>query len=177
MLKPLVTPSFHGISVPKQPKPSCPPPAAKQKQRATMASPFTRGYNPAATALFLHHFAGACGTIWDETLNKMAAYRDLVKHSDTMVRQRWLKSGENKFDCLFQDHGTTEGMDVFDWIHRDQVPRNRKVTYPRYTADIRPENQKPIGPESLQEATTSTIMTMYQRTQPQWKQSRPTGTV
>ena len=66
----------------------------------------------------------------------MAAYQDLVKHLDTIVRQRWLTLGKNRFGRLFQGYGTTEGMDVLEWIHRDQVPQNKKVTYPRYTVHI-----------------------------------------
>ena len=73
----------------------------------------------------------------------MAAYWDLVKHPDLLVCQWWLASGNNKFGCLFQVYDTTEGMDVLDWIHRTQVPQHKKVTYPRYTIDIRPEKSEP----------------------------------
>ena len=113
-LKPPITPAFSGIPILKQPKPNRPPPTNLRQRWNTTASPFTRGYKPAATALFLHHFVGAVGTIWDEKLNKMAAYQDLVKHPDPVVRHRWLTSGENEFGCLFQGYGTTEGTDVLD---------------------------------------------------------------
>ena len=72
----------------------------------------------------------------------MAAYRDLVKHPDPVVQQRWLTSGNNEFGHLFQDYGPTEGMYLIDWIHQDQVPQHKKATYPRYTVDIRPEKSE-----------------------------------
>ena len=69
----------------------------------------------------------------------MTAYCNLIKHPDPVIRQCWLISGKNKFGCLFQGFGTTEGMDVLDWIHRGQVPHNKKVTYSCYIVNIRPE--------------------------------------
>ena len=72
----------------------------------------------------------------------MAAYWDLFKHLDPMVRHMWLTSGENEFGRLFQGYGTTEGTDVLDWIHRAQVPQHKKVTYLRYTVGIRPEKSE-----------------------------------
>ena len=73
----------------------------------------------------------------------MAAYRNLVKHPDPVVRQRWLTSGENKFGRLFQGYGITEGVDVLDWIPRTEVPQHKKVTYPRYTVNICPKKSEP----------------------------------
>ena len=105
--------------------------------------PFTQGYKTAANALLLHHFEGASGTIWDDKLNTMAAYQDLVKHPDPVIRQRWLTSGKNEFGSLFQGYGTIEGMDVLDWVPRTEVPQLKKVTYPPYTADIRPKKSEP----------------------------------
>ena len=72
----------------------------------------------------------------------MTACWDLFKHPDTIVRQRWLTLGENKFKRLFQGYGTTEGMDILNWIHCDQVPQNKKVTHQHYTAGIRPEKSE-----------------------------------
>ena len=34
-------------------------------------------------------------------------------------------------------------MNVLDWIHRGEVPNGKKVTYPRYTVDYRPEKDEP----------------------------------
>ena len=131
MLMPRATPSSHDIPIPKQSKPVSPTPSLKLQQLPTSTA-----------SLFLNNFAGASCTIWDETLNKIVAYRDLIKHPDPIARQRGLASGENEFGFLFQGYGTTEGMNVLDWIHCDQVPHNKKVTYPRYTLDIRPEKSE-----------------------------------
>ena len=72
----------------------------------------------------------------------MAVYQDIIKHPDLIVPQQWLTSGKNEFGRLFQGYGITEGRDVLDWIHHAQVPHNKKVTYPRYTIDIRPEKSE-----------------------------------
>jgi hypothetical protein len=39
----------------------------------------------------------AGGAIWDEELNKMAKYRDLINHNNAATKDRWLRSGENEF--------------------------------------------------------------------------------
>ena len=73
----------------------------------------------------------------------MTAYRDIINHPDSVVRQRWLTSGENEFGQLFQGYGTTEGMDVLDWTPHTKVPQHKKVSYPRYTVNICPEKSEP----------------------------------
>ena len=73
----------------------------------------------------------------------MAAYWDLVKHPDPVIRQRWLTSGENKCGGLLQSYRTPEGMDVLNWIPRTEVPQHKKVTYPHYTVDICPKKSEP----------------------------------
>ena len=85
LLNPPITPPYHGIPISKQSRHVKPVPP--RRQRHTTTSPFMQGYKHVATTLFLHNFAGAGGTIWDETLNKMAAYRDLIKQPDLIVHQ------------------------------------------------------------------------------------------
>eukprot|EP00536_Pseudo-nitzschia_multiseries_P018927 jgi/Psemu1/58057/gm1.58057_g len=88
----------------------------------------------------------ACGgSIWDEDLNKWAAYRDLIRHPKAQIQELWLKSGEDEFGRLFQgfQQNNIEGMDVLDWIRRTDVPIHKRVTYPRYTLPIRPEKADP----------------------------------
>ena len=48
----------------------------------------------------------------------------------------------NEVARLFQCYGDVEGVDVLEWIHKNQVLKNKKVTYPRYTVKIRPENDE-----------------------------------
>jgi hypothetical protein len=82
--------------------------------------------------------------IWDEELNKMASYNDLIKHPNEVIRQRWLTSGENEFRRLFQgfEPNNINGLDVLNWIRQSAVPHNKKVTYPRHTVAERPEKDK-----------------------------------
>jgi hypothetical protein len=87
----------------------------------------------------------AGGTIWDPQLNKMAHYRDLIKHPDATIRDRWMESGENEFGRLCQgfEPNNIKGMDVIEWIGISEVPKSKKVTYARYTVAYRPEKDEP----------------------------------
>ena len=86
----------------------------------------------------------ASGRIWDEELNKMASYRDLIKHHNKEIQERWMISGENEFGRLFQGFkpNNIEGLGVLNWIQRGAVPHHKKVTYPRYTVAERPEKEE-----------------------------------
>lgn len=88
-----------------------------------------------------HSAMATGGTVWDATLNKMCAYRDLIKHPEPLIRNRWLKAGENEFGRLFQGFkpNTIEGVEVFEWVKYDEVPCEKTATYPRFTVADRPE--------------------------------------
>lgn len=75
----------------------------------------------------------------------MASYRELVQHSNEEIWSKWLTSGENEFWRLFRilPHNGIEGFGVLDWIKKSDVLRAKKVTYPRYTVNYRPEKNKP----------------------------------
>ena len=47
--------------------------------------------------LTLAYALAASGRVWDEQLNKMTSYRDLIHHPDETIRNRWNTSGENEF--------------------------------------------------------------------------------
>jgi hypothetical protein len=88
---------------------------------------FSNGYDKGVQMLEqLQHtnsinIAFAAGdAIWDEELNKMAKYRDLINHNNTATKDRWLRSGENEFPRLF-------GMDVLEWIQRRNIPQGKQV--------------------------------------------------
>ena len=72
-------------------------------------------------------------------------HRDLINHKNQNTQQRWLTSGENEFGRLFQgfSQNNIDGMDVLDWIHRTSIPKDKKVTYPRYTVAVRPKKDEP----------------------------------
>ena len=44
-----------------------------------------------------HYALLAGGRVWDEYLQKMASYTQLIKHTDTKISKRWLTGGENDF--------------------------------------------------------------------------------
>ena len=71
----------------------------------------------------------------------MAAYRDLIKHRNRIIRNRWTRGGENEFGRIFQGFSSNgiDGLDVLYWITKQQVPYRKRVTYPRYTASNRPK--------------------------------------
>ena len=69
---------------------------------------------------------------------------DLIHHPNKEIRDRWNNSGVNEFARLFQSYGDVGGVDVLEWIHKNQVSKNKKVTYPRYTVAIRPEKDEPF---------------------------------
>jgi hypothetical protein len=86
----------------------------------------------------------ASGRILDEELNKLASYRDLIKHHNKETQQRWLVSGENEFGRLFQGfkENNIEGLNVLNWIQRSAVPNNKKVIYPCYAVTEQPEKDE-----------------------------------
>ena len=88
----------------------------------------------------------AGGTVFDSELKKMAHYRDMIVHPNPEIQARWMTSGENEFGRLFQGYEPNgiKGMDVLDWITKDEVPKHKKVTYPRYTIAFRPEKDEPF---------------------------------
>ena len=89
-----------------------------------------------------HRAMAAGGTVWDEELNKMAHYRDLIIHPNPTVQQRWLQASCNEYGRLFQGYGDVKGMDVLEWIPKHLVPKNKTVTYARYTVAVRPEKDE-----------------------------------
>ena len=119
------------------------------------------------------------GVVWDDELKKLASYKELVNHSNSIIRDRWTKGGENKFGRLFQGFASNEveGLNVLEWIRKDQVPKDKFVTYPRYTASLRPEKvDNHTESVSPQEVTYYSMMVMSQLIPHQRKQSKRIGT-
>ena len=84
----------------------------------------------------MQHVAMIGGLIWDEELKKFAAYKDLSKHPNPNIWDCWTISGEIGFGCLFQGFGTTEGMDVLDFILFTEVLPSKTVTFLQYMGCI-----------------------------------------
>ena len=78
-------------------------------------------------SMFPKHKAYATGgTIWDPELQKMAHYRDLFIHPNPEIQRRWMESCENEFGRLFQGYKEVNGMDVLEWIHKEEVPKDKQ---------------------------------------------------
>ena len=73
-------------------------------------------------------------------------YRHIIKHG--RFKDVWTKSGANEFGKLFQGIGKIDGtqrvkgMDMCHWIHKQQIPANKKTTYACICCDIRPEKNE-----------------------------------
>ena len=74
----------------------------------------------------------------------MASYRDLIRHPNKDIKDRWDNSGVNEFASLLQGFGDIEGMNVVVWIHKSEVPNDKKVMYPGFTVAWRPEKDEPF---------------------------------
>ena len=81
--------------------------------------------------------------VWDDELKKLVSYKELLNHRNSIIWDRWTKGGENKIRRLFQAFSSNgiDGLDVLEWIKKNQVPRDKTVTYPRYTASLWPEKE------------------------------------
>ena len=68
-----------------------------------LCSPLAHALAAEATAIepSLGYALAASGRVWDDTLNKMASYRELLHHIDETIHQRWTQSSENEFGRLF----------------------------------------------------------------------------
>ena len=83
------------------------------------------------------------GKLYNQQLKKIAARHKLVRHPNAKIARCWRTSGANEFGRLFQGYKDIEGLDVLEWIYKADVPRGKKVTYPRYVVDYRPEKDEP----------------------------------
>ena len=83
------------------------------------------------------------GSIWDEETKQWMAYRDLIKHKNHKIRERWNQAGLNEFARLAQGYGEVKGMDVITFIAKMDMPTGKQATYARYVVDYRPEKDEP----------------------------------
>ena len=93
--------------------------------------------------MYGHLYGLNAGSIFDEELYKWMAYRDLIKHPNLKIRQRWEQAGMNEFARLAQGHGESEGINVVTFIAHNDMPMRKKATYARYVVDYRPEKDEP----------------------------------
>ena len=101
------------------------------------AAPASTTFNPLGHAYGLN-----AGSIYDEELHKWMAYRDLIKHPNPKIRERWERAGNNEFGRLAQGFEDIEGLNVVIFIPRHEVPNDKQATYARYVVDFRPEKDE-----------------------------------
>ena len=72
-------------------------------------------------------YSAFAGAVLDEDLKKMASYKELVNHHNSIIQKRWTCGGENEFGRLFQGFSPNgiDGLDVLEWIQKKQVPNNK----------------------------------------------------
>ena len=63
----------------------------------------------------------------------------LLSHPSPEVRERWQKPSAKELGSISQGFGEAEGKDACFFIHKNEVPRDEKATYPRAAAGYRPE--------------------------------------
>lgn len=85
----------------------------------------------------LHAFKA--GAIWDEELKKWMTSEELLQHPNPKKRAIWDKSGEKEYGNLFQGYEETKGMNVYTFVRRKDIPKDKKITYPRTVVAYRPE--------------------------------------
>jgi hypothetical protein len=57
----------------------------------------------------------------------------------------WITSLSNEFGRLSQGYASVIGTDTIDYIHRSEVPSDKKVTYGNFICDYRPLKSEPYS--------------------------------
>ena len=85
--------------------------------------------------------------VFDEATKKIMEMRELINHPDPNIRARWIIELANKWGKLLLgvrkgknrkgNSRVGDGHNTIKFIHKHQVPRNKKVSYPRFCCDTR----------------------------------------
>jgi hypothetical protein len=93
------------------------------------------------------HYAYA---VWDDEEHRMLEFRHLLNHKNPTTRKIWDIAGANEYGRLMQGIGKNrkpedriKGMNSMHFIHKNQVPKNKTITYARFVADVRPQKDEP----------------------------------
>ena len=88
---------------------------------------------------FFHPVANA---VTHPVTGKAMEYRDLIR--DPLTQEDWFLSAANAFGRLAQGVGNRiKGTDTIFFIRKDEVPRDRTVTYARFVCTYRPQKSEP----------------------------------
>ena len=93
------------------------------------------------------HYANA---VWDDEAGRMLEFRHLLNHKNPETKKTWDRAGANEYGRLMQGIGKNRkpeeritGMNSMKFIHKQNVPKGKIVTYARFVADIRPQKDEP----------------------------------
>jgi hypothetical protein len=93
------------------------------------------------------HYAYA---VWDDEENRMLKFRHLLNHKNATTCKTWDIAGSNEYGRLMRGIGKNrrpedhiKGMNSMRIINKKQFPKAQIITYARFVADIRPQNNKP----------------------------------
>ena len=85
----------------------------------------------------------ASGNAWDGHLSKMASFKELLHHTDQMIRDRWARPGENELGRLLQgfEPRGAKGKGALGWASKGDAPAGKMAACPCYAAGHRPEKK------------------------------------
>ena len=90
--------------------------------------------------------------VFDEATKKMMEMRELINHPDPIIIAIWIIELANEWGKILLLVGkgknrkgksrVGDGHNNIKFIHKHQVPRNKKVSYPRFCCDIRSQKEE-----------------------------------
>ena len=78
----------------------------------------------------------------DKAIGKLLEYRHLIKSPDKIV---WERGFSNEIGRLAQGIGERmpHGTNTIKFVHLNQIPRHKTITYARIVAELRPQKEDP----------------------------------
>ena len=78
----------------------------------------------------------------DPDTGKDLGYNQRIKHGK--MQQTWWTASANEFGRLMQGvGGRITGTNTLFFIHKSEVPKDRRATYARFICDVRPQKAEP----------------------------------
>jgi len=86
-------------------------------------------------------FPEIAAPVLDIDTGNQLSYRQLLRHPK--MGERWNGQSAKEFGRLMQGIDDVAGTNTMKPIRREQVPKDRKVSFPRFVCDIRPQKAEP----------------------------------
>jgi hypothetical protein len=102
----------------------------------------------AAPAVDQETYAALLNAIVDPTTGQLMEFRHLI--ADPTTRPTWMNAAANEFGRLMAGLPRgIKGTNTMSFIRKDEVPKDRVVTYARFCCVISgPKNRSPVGAAS-----------------------------